>query len=340
MENRKKVLVTLTFDPVIIPGFDEIMKKLTDAGFDVVVDPRYRKLNKDELIKELEGCYAYIVTSEDMTAEVMDACPTLRIISRMGIGYDTVDVCAASERGIAVTITPGANAEPVAEFTLAMMMAMTRHVVDIDKQGRDGIWHTYFGTSMWRKTLGIIGMGNIGKLLAKLVTGFDMNVIAYDPFQNPALEEQYGFKYVSLEQLIEESDFISVHVPLSEETRDMISTKEIAKMKKGVQIVNCSRGGIVNEAALCEALNSGKVAGAALDVFDHEPIHMDDPLLSAKNLVLSTHTAGMTYEGRGIVIDRAVQNVIDIAAGEKPFGTVNKDVYEKYDLRWNDGQNN
>lgn len=328
MQDKKKVLVTLTFSPEIIPGFDEIMKKLTDSGFEVVIDPRYRKLEKEELIKALDGCYGHIVTSEEMTAEVMDSCPTLKVISRMGIGYDTVDINAATERGIAVTITPGANAEPVAEHTMALMMSMTRHIVNIDRLGREGVWHTYFGTSMWRKTLGIIGMGNIGRLLAKLVSGFDMKVIAYDPFERPDWQEQYGFQYVSFEELIRESDFISIHVPLNNETKDMISEKEIAAMKPGVQIVNCARGGILNEKALYEGLKSGKVAGAALDVFDHEPIHMDDPLLTLDNMVLSTHTAGMTYEGRGIVIDRAVQNVIDISKGERPFGTVNKEIFE------------
>lgn len=329
MSKKEKVLITLTFEPKIIPGFDTIVKKLDDNGFEVVIDKRYRKLEKDELIEQLQGVYAHIVTSEQMSAEVMDACPTLKVISRMGIGYDTVDVDAATQRGIAVTITPGANAEPVAEHTLALMLALTRKVLEISEQGRAGVWRTHFGTSMWRKTMGIVGTGNIGRLVAKLVSGFDMKVIAYDQFPNTEAAEKYGFTYVPFETLVRESDFISVHVPLNEQTHDMFTSREFAMMKPGVQLINTARGGIINEADLCRALRSGAVAGAALDVFDHEPFSLDDPLLALDNVVISTHTAGMTYEGRGIVIERAIQNVIDIRDGKQPFGTVNKEVYAK-----------
>jgi D-3-phosphoglycerate dehydrogenase len=281
------------------------------------------------MIEALQGKYAFVIANETLSRSTLEACPDLRILSRMGAGYDSVDMPAATDLGKAVTVTPGANAPAVAEYTVGLMLAMTRRLGIVDKRTRTGKWSTELGVSVFRKTLGIIGLGAIGKLLAKNVAGFEMRVIAYDPVQDEAFAKENNIEFVPFDQLIRESDFISLHCPYSEENHNIIGQKQLDMMKKGVQIINCARGKLIDEAALYKALVDGKVAGAALDCWEHEPVNMDNPLLKLDNVIVSSHTAGMTYEIRKVVIEVAFRNIIDLSQGKSVRGLVNPEVLTK-----------
>ena len=318
-----RVLVTLSFDPKIIVGFDACLALLSDKGFTVDVDPRHRPLETDELIPALQGVYAHVASAEVLSDDVMAMAPDLKIISRMGVGYDAIDVPAATKRGIALTITPGANADAVAEYTVALMLALTRRIPEIDAFAKQGEWKTVFGHSLYGKTLGIIGAGDIGKRVMRNVAGFSMRLLLADPYPDPAHASSYDAQYCPLEQLIRESDYITVHCPLSRETHHLLSEKEFALMKPTAYIINCARGEIINEKALISALAEKRIAGAALDVYEKEPFAADNPLFGFDNVVLSPHIAGMTYECRRDVIEMAFQNIIDISEGRLPAGLVN-----------------
>lgn len=319
----RKVLVTLSFSPDFISGFDDCVRLLADKGFTVEVDSRFRPLGKAELIPALQGVYAHVASAEQLTDEVMAQAPGLKIISRMGVGYDAIDLPAATRRGIALTITPGANADAVAEYTVALMLALSRRVAPIDSGAKQGKWEVTFGNSLYGKTLGIIGTGNIGRRVVRNLSGFAMRVLAYDPLRDDDFAERYNVDYCPLDQIIREGDYISVHCPLTEETNHLIAEKEFALMKPSARIINCARGGIIDEKALYRALSERRIAGAALDVYEKEPFDGDNPLLGLDNVVLSPHIAGMTYECRKEVIEKAFQNVIDIAEGKRPEGLVN-----------------
>ena len=326
---KKKVLVTMTFTPDFITGFDSCVEILESNGFEVIVDERAKSLSKEELISSLKGVYAHVASAETYSEDLLNELDgSLKIISRMGVGYDHIDVEAISKRGIALTITPGANAEAVAEHTMALMMALTRKLKEIDTEIRQGIWKSYFGVTMYRKTLGIIGTGNIGKQLAKNVSGFDMRVLAYDLYPNEAFAKENNITYCSMETLLRESDFISVHIPYNPGDAPTIGEKEFAMMKPTAQFFNCARGELVDEKALYKALVEKKIAGAGLDVFEQEPTPSDNPLFTLDNVLMTPHTSGMTFEGRKKVIDMAFQNIVDISEGKKPIGLVNPQIYK------------
>jgi D-3-phosphoglycerate dehydrogenase len=236
---------------------------------------------------------------------------------------------ACTKHGVAAATTPGANPEAVAEHALAMMLALSRKIVMLDTTMRQGVFDKVFGTCMLRKTLGVVGFGAIGKNIAKFVRGLDMRVLVYDVYRDEEFAKNHGCTFVPLDVLLKESDFITIHAPLLDETANMISAKEFDIMKPGVQLCNCARGGIVDEKAMIGALKSGKLKGAALDAFSEEPLPLSSELYKLENVILSPHTAGMTYEGRGKVVQMAFQNVAELSEGKIPFGIVNKELYKK-----------
>ena len=322
----KKVLVTLPFKSEMISGFESCVKMLTDAGFEVELDSRLRTLAKDELIDALQGVYAHVAAAEVLSEEVMKSARSLKIISRMGVGYDNVDLSAATKYGIALTITPGANADAVAEYTVTLLLALTRNITTIDSMAKEGIWKTVFGTSVYGKTIGIIGAGNIGRRVVRNLSGFSMRVLAHDPFPNDKFAEEYGVSYCQLDTLLRESDYITIHSPLNEQTFHMIGKEQFSIMKPTALLVNCARGEIVDEGAMYDALHEKRIAGAALDVYEQEPFASDNPLLALENVIISPHIAGMTYECRKTVIEMAFQNIIDLSLGKRPEGLINDDV--------------
>ena len=327
MSDTKQVLISINFSPEVIPKFYEIVETFESHGYAVEIGPSYRAASPETLIHALQGKHAYLVGGEFITRNILAACPALKVASRMGVGYNDVDVAAATEHGVAVTVTAGANAPAVAEHTLAMLLASTRHVAELDRRVRKGVWGSVFGIGVSKKTLGIIGMGAVGKCLTQYISGFQMRVLAYDPYPDEAFAKEHGVEYCPLEKLVRESDFITLHCPYNADNHYLLAEKQFAMMKENVQIINCARGKLLDEGALYRALTEGKVAGAALDCYEQEPLNRDSPLLSLENVVFSSHTAGMTYEVRAEVIRTAFQNVIDVDAGIRPHGFLNPEVF-------------
>jgi D-3-phosphoglycerate dehydrogenase len=298
----------------------EVLEK---AGFTVVVKT---KLSKDELLKEINDCDGLIVRSATkVTADVIDAAGRLKVIGRAGSGLDNVDTQAATRRGIVVMNTPGGNTVTTAEHTMAMIFAMTRRIPQATASMKAGKWEKerFMGVELYNKILGIIGVGQIGGYLTKLAQGIGMNVIAYDPYLAEERARHMGVEMVDLDELFRRSDIISVHTPLTPETKSLIDAGAIAKMKPGVMIVNCARGGIVNEADLCEALKAKKVAAAAFDVFDQEPVKPDHPLLTLDNFICTPHIGASTTEAQENVAIGIAEQIVDYFTKGIARGAVN-----------------
>lgn len=296
---------------------------LQKAGFTVDVKT---KLPKEELLKEIKEYEGLIVRSgTKVTADVIAAGARLKVIGRAGSGLDNVDSQAATRRGIVVMNTPGGNTVTTAEHTMAMIFAMTRRIPQATASTKAGKWEKdkFMGTELYNKTLGVVGIGQIGSYLAKLAQGISMNVIAYDPYLAEDRARKMGVELVDLPELFRRADIVSVHTPLTAETRSLINSEVIATMKPGVMIVNCARGGIVNEADLYEALKSKKVAAAAFDVFDEEPIKPDNPLLTLENFICTPHIGASTNEAQENVAIGIAEQIIDYVTKGIARGAVN-----------------
>ena len=324
---NKKVFINMNWEASAVTEMNDYIKMLENSGFEVELDPRPRRLYEEELIKKLPNIYAFLGSAVPFTKQVFDVCKNLKIISRTGVGYDSIDLEEANRRGIAVTITPGAHAEAVSEFTLALMLATARRVVECDKAARSVNWIRFPGPSLFRKKLGIIGTGFIGKKLAEIVQSFDMRILAYDVKHDSGFAEKYNVYYCNnLEDLLKEADFVCIHVPLTEFTRNLITLKHLKMMKQSAYIFNCARGGIINEADLYTALKEKIITGAGIDVFDNEPVNMDNPLLTLDNVVVGTHNAGTSWEGKNSIVKGAVINLLEFESGKQPYGILNPEV--------------
>ncbi len=267
---------------------------LADSGIQKLMNvPEFQvdvrtKLAPEELCRIIKDYDALVIRSATkVTAEVIDAGDNLKVVARAGIGLDNVNIDAASRRGIVVMNTPEGNVITTAEHAIAMMLSLSRNIPQANSSLKAGKWEKsrFSGKEVSHKVLGIIGMGRIGRIVADRAKGLKMNVIAYDPYISPEVVEKLGIKGVSLDELFARSDYITVHTPMTKETRNLLNADAFKKMKKGVFIINCARGGIVNEQDLYEAIQSGIVAGAALDVFMQEP-PTDNPLLSLDQVVV------------------------------------------------------
>jgi D-3-phosphoglycerate dehydrogenase len=277
------------------------------------------KLTPDELkeiIKNYDGLVVRSATK--VTADVIECADNLKVIGRAGIGLDNVDASAASKRGIVVMNTPGGNTVTTAEHAIAMMFSLARQIPQATGSMKSGKWEKskFMGAEIYNKTLGIVGIGRVGSIVADRALGLKMHVIAYDPFMSPEGAEKMGITLVNIDELLAKSDFISIHTPMTKETRGMINTAAFEKMKKGVFIINCARGGIVNEKDLYEALVAGKVAGAALDVFEEEPTKNTD-LVSHPNVICTPHLGASTDEAQKNVAIAVAEQISDyLATGE------------------------
>ncbi|HYU11134.1 MAG TPA: phosphoglycerate dehydrogenase, partial [Stellaceae bacterium] len=247
-----------------------------------------------------------------VTAELLAVAGGLKVIGRAGIGVDNIDVAAATERGIVVMNTPYGNSITAAEHTIAMMFALARQIPAADRSTQAGRWEKsrFMGVEVFGKTLGIIGCGNIGGIVAGRALGLEMKVVAYDPFLSPERARDIGVEKVELDELFARADFITLHTPLNDATRGLINARAIAKMKPGVRIINCARGGLVVEADLAAALDNGQVAGAAFDVFVEEPAH-DNPLFGHENFVATPHLGAATSEAQENVAVQIAEQMAD-----------------------------
>lgn len=298
----------------------EVLEK---AGFTVVVKT---KLPKDDLLKEIKDADGLIVRSgTKVTAEVIAAADKLKVVGRAGSGLDNVDTPAATRRGIVVMNTPGGNTVTTAEHTLSMMCAMARRIPQATASVKNGKWEKdkFMGLELYNKVLGIVGVGQIGGYLSKLAQGIGMSVVAFDPYLAQERAEKMGVTMVDLDELFRRADIISVHTPLTPETKGLINAAAIAKMKPGVLIVNCARGGIVNETDLVEALKSKRVAAAAFDVFDEEPVKADHPLLALDNFICTPHIGAQTTEAQENVAVGIAEQVVEYFTKGVAKGAVN-----------------
>jgi glyoxylate reductase len=308
---------------------EEGINILKSKKYDIVVSPRDRALKKNEIIKYAEGVDALLCLLTDMIdGDVMDKIgPNLKVISNYAVGFNNIDIKAANDRNIMVTNTPGVLTESVAEYTVAMLFAIARRIVEADQFIRDGKYDgwapmLFLGSGIAGKTLGIVGLGRIGGEVAKRMRdGFGLNIIYYDKFRNEELEKELGIKYVSLNILLKTADFVSVHVPLLPTTRHLISKKELSLMKKSAYLINTSRGPVINEEDLVRSLKNKDIKGAALDVFELEPKLMPG-LVKLDNTILTPHIASATEETRGKMSELAALNIIDALSGKKPKNLV------------------
>ncbi|MBV9507417.1 MAG: phosphoglycerate dehydrogenase [Acidobacteriia bacterium] len=299
------------------------------AGWNIIVS------NPKEYLKHLPEADALLVRSAvQVDQTVLAQAPRLRVIGRAGVGVDNVDLDAATEAGVLVMNTPGGNAISVAEHTLALMLAMARHISLADSSTRAGKWEKkkLMGTELRGKTLGIIGLGSIGREVVKRAYAFEMRILAHDPYVTSKLAQDYGVELVDLAKLYAESDYITLHVAATLETEGMLSREAFGQMKPGVRIVNCARGELVDEAALAEALASGKVAGAALDVYSTEPPPAEFPLFQTEGVLATPHIGGATGEAQEIVGVRIAEQVLEylktgVAVNAVNIPTVTREQY-------------
>ncbi len=289
--------------------------------------PRELLLSK---VRDVDGLLSLL--TDQIDSEVFEAGKNLKVVSNCAVGFNNIDVEDATKRGVYVTNTPGILTETTADCAFALLMAVARRIVEADKHIRAGRWvhawgpKMFLGTDVNGKTLGVIGLGRIGSAVAKRASGFDMKVIYHDVNRRRDLEGELGVTYVPLDELLSKSDFVSVHVPLNEETYHMIGEKALSRMKKTAYLINTSRGPVVDEEALYEALKQRRIAGAALDVFEHEPIDPKSPLLVLDNIVVTPHIASASVETRTRMAVVAATNLVNVLKGMVPPNLVNPEV--------------
>jgi D-3-phosphoglycerate dehydrogenase len=286
------------------------------------------------VIKEIQGVEGVVVRTAPFTREIMDAAKALKVIGRHGVGVDNIDVKAATEKGIFVVNTPDANATSVVEHTLTVIGALAKHVVVRDKATRIGDWeirNNYKAIDLDGKTLGLVGLGKIGSLVAKrAAVAYNMKVIAFDPYITPEKAREMGVTIVAaIDDVFKQADVVSLHTPLTPETRGFVNAARLRLMKPSAFLVNFSRGEVVDEKSLYEALKKGTIAGAALDVYDPEPPRKDNPLYSLENVILSPHSAALTQECVIRMATGAAEGVVDVLTGKRPKFVVNPDVFKK-----------
>ncbi|CUH95433.1 D-3-phosphoglycerate dehydrogenase [Propionispora sp. 2/2-37] len=310
-----KVLVS---DPVSPQGIEILQKEFT-------VDVK-TKLPPEELIRIIPEYDALVVRSETkVTKEVIEAAVKLKAIGRAGVGVDNIDVEAATQKGIIVMNAPEGNTVAATEHTVAMMMAMTRNIPQAYSSMKQGEWQRskFIGVEVRGKTLGIVGLGRIGSGVAKRAIAMEMNIVAYDPFITTERAKALGIELKDLDDVFAQADFITLHLPLTPETKNLVNKDAFARMKKGVRIINCARGGVINERDLAAAIDAGIVAGAAVDVFEKEPVSPDNPLLKSDKIVVTPHLGASTKEAQvGVAVDVA-HGIIAALKGEPVATAVN-----------------
>jgi glyoxylate reductase len=319
--SKPTVYVSRQVDPRVIARLAEVCDVRTWSGSG--------RCPAEALAREGADVDAILGTNH-WTAAMMDTATRLRLIALTAVGFDMVDVAAATERGILVTNTPDVLTETVSDLTFALMLAAARRVCETERWMRAGQWRTPGVTPMGRDvhhaTLGIVGLGRIGAAVAERAQGFHMRVLYSDFVRREDLEKQFGYRFVDLRTLLRESDFVTLHVPLLPQTKGMIGPAQFALMKPTAYLINAARGPVVDERALVAALQEGRIAGAGLDVYETEPADMANPLLKMENVVTLPHVGSATEATRQAMVDLAVDNVLAVLQGKRPLTPVNPEV--------------
>ncbi len=310
---------------------------MLEAVASLVMLPSYT--SQEELAEAARDADAILARTAVISRAVIHAAEKLKIVSRHGVGVDNVDVAACTEHGVAVTITGDANSQAVSEYAFGCLLAVANKMAAANTAVRAGKWdrHRFVGVELQGKVLGIVGLGRIGSRMAKQATGFEMEVIAYDPYLDAETARQFNVSLVDLPTLLRRADFISLHMPLTPETRHMIGQPEIELMKPSAILVNTARGGLIDEQALYQALARQRIAGAALDVFDQEPLPANHPLTQLDNLLCSPHVAGQTEEALQRMAVGAAENILRVFRGEVPPFVINPEVLKNTSrVAWKD----
>ncbi|ANF22596.1 hydroxyacid dehydrogenase [Thermococcus piezophilus] len=300
---------------VAAPLHEKAIEVLKNAGFEVV----YEEYPNEEMLIELVGdVEAIIVRSKPkVTRKVIEAAPKLKVIGRAGVGLDNIDIEAAKEKGIKVVNSPAASSRSVAELTIALIFAVARKIAFADRKMREGVWakKQSMGIELEGKTIGIVGFGRIGYNVAKIAKALGMNVLLYDPYPNEERAKEVGGKFVSLEELLKESDVITIHVPLIDATYHLINEERLKLMKPTAILINAARGAVIDTDALVKALQEGWIAGAGLDVFEEEPLPKDHPLTKLDNVVLTPHIGASTVEAQMRAGVQVAEQIVEILKG-------------------------
>ncbi len=314
------------------PIVDRIREVITDAGHEYVQGPPYAGIPSEEevtgtlltLVPEISGI---ILGGQPINRTVIENAPDLRVIARTGVGYDAVDDVAAAEHGVAVTITPYANADSVAEFAMLLALALSRRLPANHFNVRDGSFTRVMGGDIYGQTIGIVGLGRIGRRVTERAQAFGMKVIANEVYPDMEFVNARGVELTDVDDLVRRADVITLHAPNTPDTYRMINAARLAAMKPTALVINTARGQLIDEQALAEALRSGQIAGAGLDVFETEPLAADSPLIGLDNVILAPHVAGVTSESVMRMAADAAQTVVDVLAGSWPRDVVVNGVY-------------
>jgi D-3-phosphoglycerate dehydrogenase len=328
MSNKPKVLIS---QPTSFKQFLTSMTEiLTQNGFAVTERWTDTGIPKTELLELIADKVGFILGLDIVNENVLTVAKNLKVISKQGIGTDNIDIPAATRHGVVVCNTPGSNASSVADLTLGLMICLARKIITADATVRQSKLLPYIGPEFYGKTLGIIGLNNIGKQVARRAKAFGMKVIANDIKLDPDFAKVNDIAYVTKDQIYTQSDFITVHIPLTKDTMGMIGAREFNLMKAGCYVINTARGGIVNEEALADALRAGKIAGAGIDVFSIEPPSPDYVLFNAPNVIFSSHMGGSTPEAIIRAGKLAALNIVNIVNGRPPLNALNPVTLERY----------
>jgi len=319
-----------------------VTRKIPQAGLELLAEHAQLKVWEGELppprevlfkeVQEVDGLLSLLTDRID--GELLAAATQLKVIGNYAVGFDNIDVQEATARGIAVLNTPGVLTDTTADLAFSLMLATARKIVAADRYVREGRWRTwepllFLGRDIHQSTIGIIGMGRIGQAMARRAAGFAMRILYMNDLPVKEVEEQYGAQKVSLETLLQEADFVTIHVPLTPDTEKLIGARELKLMKKEAILINTARGPIVDEAALIEALRQGEIAGAGLDVFAVEPIGKEHPLCQLDNVVIVPHIGSASYHTRTRMAIMAARGIVDILQGKRPENLVNPEVLHR-----------
>jgi D-3-phosphoglycerate dehydrogenase len=326
---QPRVLVTsLTFFRTPGPHADD----LRASGCELIATPLGRPASVEELIPLLGGVDAVIAGTDRFSRLALQSAERLQVVARSGVGYDAIDVEAASDLGIWVTITPGTNERSVADHAMALILALLRGLISLAQETRAGEWNRTLGAELDGKILGLVGFGRIGRQVAERARACGMHVIAFDTYPDRVAAASLGVRLVSMPELLSTADVVSLHAPATRETRDIVDAAAIAQMKPSAYIVNTARGELIDEEALAAALVAGRLAGAALDVFKREPPGADNPLLGLPNVLATPHVAGLTRESSQRMAALAAENVLTVLRGEQPPHPVNEPAAPRWHL--------
>lgn len=341
--NVQKFIVTLTadfYDSTGTPKYQDIGLS-TFAGHSHIEQRVFKEHCKEISADQIGGAQGVIVLTPSVTAASVSKSDTLLVMARFGVGYDSVDVKACTAAAVLVTVTTGAVDRPVAEATLGWMIALSHNVRIKDQLVRTGQWDErskYMGRELRARTLGVIGLGGIARKTIELLRGFEMKPpVAFDPFADEAMAAALGVRLVTLDELLGQSDFVSIHCPLTEKTRGLIGVRELALMKPDAYLLNTARGGIVDEDALYDALKNHRIAGAALDCFAQEPVTVPHRFGELENVLLAPHSIAWTIEMFRDTGRAACQGMVDLSLGKKPPGVLNPEVFGQpaFQKKWN-----